>query len=91
MPQHVIERHIPGVGERSADYLRSISQKSCSVLDLMGPEIQWQQSYVTGDRIYCVYEAPNEAMIRKHARQGGFPVNRISEVAHIIGPGTTGA
>lgn len=88
MPQYLIERDIPGAGQLSADDLRGISQKSCAVLDLMGPDIRWQQSYVTGDKVYCVYEAPDEAMIREHARQGGFPANRISEVACVIDPST---
>ncbi len=73
MPKYVIEREIPGAGDLSPDQLQAISQKSCSVLRGMGPEIQWVHSYVTGDKIYCVYIAPNEGMIRNHASQGGFP------------------
>jgi len=88
MPQYVIERDIPGAGALSADELRCISQKSCAVLDGMGPVIQWHHSYVTGDRVYCVYSAPSEALILEHARQGGFPVDRVSEVATVISPAT---
>lgn len=88
MPKYVIERHIPGAGQLSADQLKSISQTSCGVLSSMGPQIQWQQSYVTGDKIYCVYIAPNEEMVREHARQGGFPANSVSEVVTIIDPTT---
>lgn len=80
MPRSVIEREIPGAGKLSALELKAISQKSCGVLENRGPQIQWQHSYVTEDKIYCVYIAPNEAMIREHARQGGFPANRVSEV-----------
>jgi hypothetical protein len=72
----------------SADQLKAISQKSCSVLNKLGPEIQWIQSYVTGDKIYCVYRAPNEAMVREHAQQGGFPANKISEIKTVIDPTT---
>lgn len=89
MPKYVIEREIPGAGELSAQELQAISQKSCAVLENMGPQIQWQHSYVTGDKIYCVYIAPNEAMIREHADQGGFPANRISEVRTVIDPITS--
>ena len=88
MPKYVIEREIPGAGKLSAQELKGISQKSCGVLSKMGPQIQWLQSYVTGDKIYCVYIAPNEQMLREHAKQGGFPANRISEVASIIAPTT---
>jgi hypothetical protein len=88
MPKYVIEREIPGAGKLSPQELKGISQKSCSVLSKMGPQIQWLHSYVTGDKIYCVYIAPNEKMVREHARQGGFPANRISEVASIIDPTT---
>jgi hypothetical protein len=88
MPKYVIERDIPGAGNLSPDELRGISQTSCSVLGNMGPQIQWVQSYVTGDRIYCVYIAPNEEMVREHASQGGFPANRVSEVNSIIDPTT---
>jgi Protein of unknown function (DUF4242) len=88
MPKYVIEREIPGVGELTPDQLQAISQKSCAVLSDLGPEIQWIESYVVDDRIYCVYIAPNEELIREHARQGGFPANRISEVRTIIDPTT---
>jgi Nickel responsive protein SCO4226-like len=88
MPRYVIERNIPGAGSMPADDLRAISQKSCSVLDSLGPEIQWDHSYVTGDKVYCVYIAPNEQLIREHAEKGGFPVDRISEVKAIIDPVT---
>lgn len=88
MPKYVIEREIPGAGALSADQLQGISQKSCSVLSKLGPQIQWLHSYVTGDKIYCVYIAPNEAMVREHAAQGGFPANRVSEVKTIIDPTT---
>ncbi len=88
MPQYVIERDIAGIGNLGEDEMRQISRKSCDVLDGMGPSIQWQHSYVTGDRIYCVYEAPDEEAVREHARRGGFPANRISQVAHVISPAT---
>lgn len=88
MPKYVIEREIPGAGALSAEDLQGISQKSCSVLQNMGPQIQWVQSYVTGDKVYCVYIAPNEEMIREHAAQGGFPANRISEIKSVIDPTT---
>ena len=88
MPKYVIERELPGAGSLSAHELRAVSQKSCGVLNRMGPQIQWIESYVTADKIYCVYRAPNEEMIREHARQGGFPANRISEVVSVIDPGT---
>ena len=93
MPKFVIEREIPGAGSLSAAELQGVSQKSCSVLQNMGPQIQWVQSYVTGDKIYCVYIAPNEEMIREHAKHGGFPANRISEIKAVIDPTTaeTGA
>lgn len=89
MPKYVIEREIPGAGKFTQEDLKAISQKSCGVLSNMGPAIQWQQSYVTGDKIYCVYIAPNEEMVREHAMQGGFPANRISEVTQIIDPTTS--
>ena len=89
MPKYVIEREIPGVGKLSAEELHGISQKSCNVLRQMGPEIQWVQSYVTDDKIYCVYIAPDEAAVRKHAEMGGFPANRISQVRTIIDPTTS--
>jgi len=88
MPKYVIEREIPGAGKLSPKELQAISQKSCAVLQQMGPQIQWVQSYVTGDKIYCVYVAPNEDAVRKHAQQGGFPANRISKVATVIDPTT---
>ena len=88
MPKFVIERELPGAGDLSAAELQGVSQKSCSVLQNMGPQIQWVQSYVTGDKIYCVYIAPNEEMIREHATQGGFPANRISEIKTVIDPTT---
>ena len=88
MPKYVIEREIPGAGRLSADELHAISQKSCGVLGKMGPQIQWVHSYVTDDKIYCVYVAQNEEQVREHARQGGFPANRISEVKSVIDPTT---
>ena len=88
MPKYVIERDIPGAGKLSSEQLKGISQTSCNVLSSMGPQIQWVQSYVTGDKVYCVYIAPDEAMVREHARQGGFPANRVSEVSTIIDPTT---
>ena len=88
MPKYVIEREIPGAGKLSPQELKAISQKSCGVLSKLGPQIQWLHSYVTDDRIYCVYIAPNEEMVRQHAQQGGFPANRVSEVATVIDPTT---
>jgi hypothetical protein len=88
MPKFLIEREIPGAGKLSTEELQAISQKSCSVLQQMGPQIQWVQSYVTGDKVYCVYIAPNEEMIREHAAQGGFPANRVSEIKSVIDPTT---
>ena len=88
MPQYVIERELPGAGSLSPADLRSISQKSCGVLRELGPDVQWVHSYVTEDRIYCVYRAPNEELVRRHAEQGGFPANRISEVRAVIDPTT---
>ena len=88
MPKYVIEREIPGAGNMSPQELQSVSQKSCSVLRNLGPQIQWLQSYVTGDKIYCIYIAPNEEMVRQHAQQGGFPANRISEIKTVIDPTT---
>lgn len=88
MPQYVIEREVPGVGDLTSEQLRGIAQTSCGVLEKMGPEIKWEQSYVTGNKIYCVYTAPNEEMVKEHARQGGFPANAVSEVATIISPAT---
>ena len=91
MPKYLIEREIPNAGKLSAKDLQAISQKSCGVLRNLGPQIQWVQSYVTNDKIYCVYIAPNEKMIRDHAEQGGFPANRISEVKGVIDPTTAEA
>ena len=88
MPRFVIERDIPGVGKLSKQELQGISKKSCGVLEKLGTQIQWVQSYVTSDKIYCVYLAPNEDMVREHARQGGFPANRISAVMAVIDPTT---
>ncbi len=88
MPKYVIEREIPEAGKLSAQELQAISQKSCGVLNHMGPQIQWVQSYVTDDKIYCVYIAPNEKMVREHAQQGGFPANRVSEIKSVIDPTT---
>jgi len=88
MPKYVIEREIPEAGKLSVEELQGISQKSCGVLQEMGPQIQWVQSYVTDDKIYCVYIAPNEEMVREHAQKGGFPANRISEVKSVIDPTT---
>ncbi len=88
MPKYVIEREIPGAGKLSAPELQAISQKSCGVLNQMGPQIQWLQSYVTDDKLYCVYIAPNEKMVREHAKQGGFPANLVSEVKSVIDPTT---
>jgi hypothetical protein len=88
MPKFVIERELPGAGKLSASDLRGVSQKSCGVLSKMGPSIQWVESYVTDDKIYCVYVAPDEAAIRKHAQDGGFPANRISQIRRMIDPTT---
>jgi hypothetical protein len=85
---YVIERDIPGAGSFSAEKLQSIAQTSCGVLSKMGPNIQWLHSYVTGDKIYCIYVASSEAMVREHAKQGGFPANSVSEVKTIISPET---
>jgi hypothetical protein len=91
MPKFVIERDLPGAGKLSADQLHGISAKSCSVLQQLGPQVQWLQSYVTDDKIYCVYIAPNAEIIREHAKRGGFPANRISEVKTTIDPTTAEA
>jgi hypothetical protein len=88
MPKYVIERNIPGVGNSTADALQAVSQTSCNVLKDLGPEIQWVQSYVTGDKIYCVYIAPNENMVREHAMRGGFPADSIAEIKTVIDPTT---
>jgi hypothetical protein len=90
MPKFVIERDLPGAGKLSAAELQAVSQKSCGVLRHMGPQIQWVHSYVTDDKIYCVYIAENEAQVREHAAQGGFPANRVSEVRAVIDPTTAG-
>lgn len=89
MPKYVIEREIPGAGKLSPAELQAISKKSCGVLNGMGPKIQWVESFVTGDKIYCVYIAENEDMVREHARQGGFPANRVSAVVRMIDPTTS--
>lgn len=89
MPKYVIERDIPGAGSLSAEQLQGISQKSCGVLNELGPSVQWVESFVTADKIYCVYIAPNEDAVREHARRGGFPANRVSEVTTIIDPTTS--
>src|SRR5438270_2023495 len=88
MPKFLIEREIPGAGDLSPQELQAISQKSCGVLRELGPQIQWVESYVTGDKVYCVYIAPNADMIREHAAQGGFPANRVSEIKRMIDPTT---
>ena len=88
MPKYVIEREIPGAGSIPGQDLKAISRKSCSVLSGLGPQIQWVQSYVTDDKIYCIYIAPNEEMVREHARQGGFPANSVAQVRTVIDPTT---
>jgi len=88
MPKYVIERELPGAGQLSPQQLQAVSQTSCGVLRKLGPEIQWVHSYVTQDKIYCIYIAPNEALIREHASEGGFPANRISEIKSMIDPTT---
>jgi len=88
MPKYLIERDIPGAGKLSRQELHAISQKSCGVLSRLGPQIQWVHSYVTDDKIYCVYIAPNAEMVREHARQGGFPADRVSEIKTVIDPTT---
>jgi hypothetical protein len=90
MPKFVIERNLPNAGKLQPEELKAVSQKSCHVLQKLGPQIQWVQSYVTNDKIYCVYIAPNEELIREHARQGGFPADAIHEVKTIIDPTTAG-
>ena len=89
MPKFVIEREIPGAGKLTSAELRAISQTSCGVLHKLGPQIQWVESYVTDDKVYCVYIAPNEAAVRQHAADGGFPANRISQVRAVIDPTTS--
>jgi hypothetical protein len=88
MPKYVIERDIPGAGKLTTEELHGISQKSCSVLSEMGPQIQWVQSFVTADKIYCVYVAPDEESVREHAKRGGFPANKVSRVTSTIDPTT---
>lgn len=88
MPKYIIERELPGAGNLSAAELQSVAQKSCGILEELGPHIQWLHSYLTGDKIYCVYIAPNEEMVLEHARRGGFPANRVSEVKGMIDPTT---
>jgi hypothetical protein len=88
MPKYIIEREIPGAGNLTTEQLKAISQTSCGVLSKMGPQIQWVQSYVAGDKIYCIYNAPDEDMVREHARQGGFPANSVTRVSTIIDPTT---
>lgn len=88
MPQYLIQRDIPGAGKLSSAELKAISQKSREVLNEMGPQIQWVESYVTGDQIHCIYRAPNEEMVREHARRGGFPANKVSEIKTVIDPTT---
>ena len=89
MPKYVIEREIPGAGKLSKAELQAVSQKSCAVLRGLGPQIQWVESFVTADKIYCVYIAPSEELVREHARQGGLPANRVSEVRTMIDPTTS--
>ena len=91
MPKYVIEREIPGVGKLTAAQLQAISQKSCGVLQKLGSQINWIESYVTDDKIYCIYIAPNAELVREHAKQGGFPANRVSEVRRMIDPTTADA
>ena len=88
MPKFIIEREIPGASKLTAADLKGISQKSCGVLQKMGPQIQWVHSYVAGDKIYCIYNAPDEASVREHATQGGFPANRVTRISSIIDPVT---
>jgi hypothetical protein len=88
MPRYVIERELPGAGKLSKNELHTISQKSCNVIKELGPSIQWVESFVTEDKLYCVYNAPNKEIIKKHAEQGGFPANRIEEIKSIISPVT---
>jgi len=86
MPKYIIERELPGAGDLGDDQIQGISQKSCQVLGELGPQIQWVESFVTGDKIYCVYIAPSKELIEKHAQQGGFPANKISKVRRMIDP-----
>jgi hypothetical protein len=89
MPKYVIEREIPGAGKFTTAELKAISQRSCGVVRGLGPQIQWVESFVTDDKIYCIYIAPNPEVVREHARQGGFPANRVSEVRAMIDPTTS--
>lgn len=89
MPKYVIERNIPDAGKLTPEELHTTAQKSCGVLSKLGPQIQWVESYITDDKVYCVYIAPNKQLIEEHGKQGGFPVDRVSEVKHVIDP-TTG-
>jgi hypothetical protein len=86
VPKFIVEREVPGAGKLTPAEVQAISQKSCSVLQKLGPQIQWVESYITDDKIYCVYIAPNEEVIREHSRQGGFPADRISEIRMVIDP-----
>ena len=88
MPKYLIERDIPGAGKLTPQELQGVAQKSCGVLQRLGPQIQWVHSYVTGDKVYCVYVAPSEELVRKHAAEGGFPANRVSEIVGTIDPTT---
>jgi hypothetical protein len=88
MPKFLIEREIPGAGQLNAEQLKGIAQTSCGVLQAMGPSIQWVQSYVTDDKIYCIYIAPDEAAVREHAKQGGFPANKVTPIHNVIDPAT---
>ena len=88
MPRYIIERHIPGIGKFSPEQLQAISRKACDIVQAIGPRLQWQESFVTADKIYCVYIAANEQLIRDHAREGGFPIAQISEVKALIDPVT---
>lgn len=90
MPKFVIERNIPGAGELTPEQLYEISQKSCSVLRKLGPQIQWLESFVTGDKIYCIYIAPDESTVREHAKLGGFPADSVQEIYRVIDPTTAG-
>jgi hypothetical protein len=89
MPKYIIEREIPGAGKMTPQQLRAIAEKSCAALRSIGPQIQWMESFVTDDKIYCVYIAPSEETVREHARQGGFPANRVSKIKSIIDPTTS--
>ena len=89
VPKFVIERELPGAGKLTAEQIQQISQKSCNVIEQLGPQVQWVQSYVTDDKIYCVYIAANEEIVREHARRGGFPANKISQVRRVIDPTTS--